>query len=330
MLRGLIQRGIRDELRAQVGSEDQDGVAEVDRPALPVGEPAVIEHLQQDVEDLLVRLFHLVEQDHAIRPPPYRLGELAAFLVPDVAGRGADQPGHRVPLRVLAHVDADHRPLVVEQELCQRLGQLGLADAGGPEEQERARRAVGVRDARARPPDGVRYGLDGPGLTDQPLAELGLHAEQLAGLALEEAPRGYARPRGHDVGNVVRADLLLDHRPGVRNPGCSASRCVSGIGRDRRRDLPLQHGNLPVHQARGGLEVRVPLGALGLPPEVVQALLQLADLVQARLLLVPAGDERRQLLLPVGQVRAEPLQPLPARWVGLLGQRHLLHQHPVH
>ena len=33
-----------------------------------------------------------------VRPPAHRLGELAALLVADVAGRGADQPGHRVLL----------------------------------------------------------------------------------------------------------------------------------------------------------------------------------------------------------------------------------------
>jgi hypothetical protein len=48
-----------------------------------------------------------------------------------------------VLLAVLAHVDADHGPLVVEEELGQRLGELGLADAGGTEEEERCRSAVG-------------------------------------------------------------------------------------------------------------------------------------------------------------------------------------------
>ena len=82
-----------------------------------------------------------------VGPAAHRLGELAALLVADVAGRGADQPGDRVLLAVLAHVDADHRPLVVEQEVGQRLGQLGLADAGRAEEEERAGGPVGVGDA---------------------------------------------------------------------------------------------------------------------------------------------------------------------------------------
>ncbi len=141
--------------RAQVRRQDQDHVAEVDRAALAVGEPAVVEHLQQDVEDLRVGLLDLVEQDHGVRPAADRLGELAALVVADVAGRRTDQPRHRVLLGVLAHVDADDRPLVVEQEVRERLGQLGLADAGRAEEQERAGRPVGVGDAGPGAPDGV-------------------------------------------------------------------------------------------------------------------------------------------------------------------------------
>ncbi len=84
---------------------------------MAIGEPAVVEDLEQDVEDFRMGLLHLVEEHDTVRPPPDRLGQLAAFLIPDVSGRGADEPGNRVPFGVLAHVDPDHGPLVVEQEL---------------------------------------------------------------------------------------------------------------------------------------------------------------------------------------------------------------------
>src|SRR5829696_6851477 len=48
--------------------------------------------------------------------------------------RRADQTRDRVLLGVLAHVDAHDRPLVVEEEVRQRLGELGLAYTGGTEE----------------------------------------------------------------------------------------------------------------------------------------------------------------------------------------------------
>ena len=86
-------------------------------------------------------------------------------------------------LHVLAHVDAHHRLLVVEQELGERPGELGLADAGGPEEHERADRPVGVGQAGAAAADGVGDGGDGVVLADDPLVELLLEVDELGHLA---------------------------------------------------------------------------------------------------------------------------------------------------
>ena len=148
-------------LGADVRRQDDDRVAEVDRAALAVGQASVIEHLQQHVEHVGVRLLDLVEQDHLVGAAAHRLGERAALLVADVARRRADEPRDRVLLHVLAHVDANQRALVVEQERGQRLRQLGLADARRAEEHERAdrpvrdpagRRARAARRSRRHPP----------------------------------------------------------------------------------------------------------------------------------------------------------------------------------
>ena len=65
-----------------------------------------------------------------------------------------------VLLHVLAHVDARERLLVVEEEFGERLGELGLADAGGPDEEERAQGPVGVGEPGSVAADGVGHGLD--------------------------------------------------------------------------------------------------------------------------------------------------------------------------
>src|SRR3546814_1145683 len=83
-----------------------------------------------------MRLLDLVEQDHAVRAPAHGFGEVAALLVADVARGRADQAADRVLLHELAHVDAHHRVRAVEQELGQRLAQLGLAHAGGARSEE--------------------------------------------------------------------------------------------------------------------------------------------------------------------------------------------------
>ena len=120
---------ILDRLAAQVGGHDDEGVLEVDGPALAVGQPAVVQDLQQDVEHVRVGLLDLVQEDDRIGPALDGLGQLAALLVPDIARRGPDQPGDGVFFHVFGHVESDQRLLRVEEELGQGPGQLGLADA---------------------------------------------------------------------------------------------------------------------------------------------------------------------------------------------------------
>ncbi len=116
---------------------------------------AVVEHLQQCVEDVVMGLLDLVEQDDGIRLPPDGLGQLPPLLVADVTGRRPDQTGYRVLLHVLRHVDADYAFLAAEQRFGQGPGQLGLADAGRSEKNERPDRASGVLDSGPGADDGI-------------------------------------------------------------------------------------------------------------------------------------------------------------------------------
>ena len=172
--RGLVAGSgqVGDDLAAQVRGHDDDGVAEIDGPPLAVGQPAVVEHLEQDVEHVAVGLLDLVEEHDRVGPAADRLGEPAPFLVADVAGRSADQAGDVVPLAVLAHVEADHGRLAVEEELRQGLGQLGLADAGRTQEQERADRPVGVLQSGAAAADRVGDRVHGVVLVHHPEVDL--------------------------------------------------------------------------------------------------------------------------------------------------------------
>ena len=60
---------------SDVGRHDDDGVFEIDHAALGVGQPAVVEDLQKDVEDLGMCLFDFVEENNGIRAVPYQFGE---------------------------------------------------------------------------------------------------------------------------------------------------------------------------------------------------------------------------------------------------------------
>ena len=68
-----------------------------------------------------------------------RVGEKPALVEADVARRRADQPRYRVPLAVLAHVEAQELDAHHAGELP---SQLRLADARGSGEQEGPDRLV--------------------------------------------------------------------------------------------------------------------------------------------------------------------------------------------
>ena len=203
-------RDLPEVVAPEVRGHDHDGVPEVHGPPVAVRHPAVVEQLEERVPDVGVRLLDLVEEDDRVRAPPHRLGELAALLEADVARRRADEPGDGVLLHVLGHVDPDHRPLVVEQELGERPRELGLADAGRAQEQERADGPVRIGQAGAGAAHGVRDRPERLRLADDAPAEALLHLDELLDLALEEPRHRDARPLGHDLGDVLLVDLLLE------------------------------------------------------------------------------------------------------------------------
>ena len=84
-------RGIR---RARVRRHDQDDIAEVDLLAVVVGQLSVVHHLQQNVEQVRMRLLDFVEQQHAVRMLIDAVSEQAALIEANVARRRADQTAH--------------------------------------------------------------------------------------------------------------------------------------------------------------------------------------------------------------------------------------------
>src|SRR5699024_7071451 len=173
-----------DVLGAQVRGEDQHGVLEVHHAALAVGETTILEHLQEGVVDLLVGLLDLVEKHHGERLAADLFGELAALLVADVSGRCTEETGGGEAVVELAHVDLDEGIIVTEQELGQRLGQLGLTHTGRTGEDEGTGRTLRVLQACTGTADRAGDSLDGLVLPDDALVQLLLHVEQAGGLRL--------------------------------------------------------------------------------------------------------------------------------------------------
>ena len=125
---------IQQELAAQVGSQDDDGIFKIHCAALAIGNAAVVQHLQQDVEHIGMGFFHFVEQDDAVGLASHRFCELPPFFIAHISRRSADQAGYAEFFHVFRHVDAHQIFFAVKQSLSQGFGKLGLPHTGGTEE----------------------------------------------------------------------------------------------------------------------------------------------------------------------------------------------------
>ena len=250
---------VQNQRRTDVAGHDDQGVAEVHRAALPVGEAAVVQHLQQDIEHVRVGFLDLVEEDHGVGAAAHRFGQLSTFLEAHVSGRGTDQAGHRMFLHVLGHIDAHHRVGTVEQEFGEGFRKFGFPHAARPQEHEAAQRTVGVVEARARAADGVRDADDGPVLTDHALVQLFFQAHQLLAFAFHQFAHGNAGPAAHDGRHIFLGDLGVG-KFGVLQLGFHVV------------NVFFQRGQFAVLQLGGGFQVVIALGPLDLGAHGVQFL----------------------------------------------------------
>ena len=266
------------ELAAEVGRHYYNGVLEVDRAPLVVGEPPVVEHLKQDVEHVGVSLFNLVEQHYRVGLAPYGLGELASLVVAHVSRRRTDEPRHAELFLIFAHVYSRHHRLVVEQILGQSLCQLGLAHARGAEEYERGDRPLGVLQSGAASAHGIAHGTYGFFLSYHAFVQLFLQVEQFFALALHHPCHGYARPPAHHFGYVVGRNLLAHHGSGTLRLAQLLLDVLDVVGERLQLAVPnLSHT----------LVVALTLGTLSLQLQVFYLLLVLLNLVDESLFALP-------------------------------------------
>ena len=272
------------------------------------------EHLQQCVEDVVMGLFDLVEQDDGIRLPPDGLGQLPPLLVADVTGRRPDQTGYRVLLHVLRHVDADYAFLAVEQRFGQGPGQLGLADAGRSEKNERADRSPGVLDAGPGTDDGIGDEPHRLVLShDAPVQDF-VEAQQLLALSLHQPGDGNPRPPRHDLGDLGFGYLLAQQS--ARSAVVVAVLGLFEAALEIREAAVLELGRL--------VEILPPFRLLDSAAGLFDLLLQLAHRPDGAFLLFPLVAHGPGLRLAVGELRPQRLQPFPAGAVLLLQERRFL------
>src|SRR5438132_13422583 len=103
--------------RADVRGHDDDRVLEIDGIAETVSELTIFKDLQQDVEDIRMRLLDFGEQHYRVRCALHALVKLTALFVAYVSRRRTDQLANRLLLHELGHIEADRSLLNGKHEL---------------------------------------------------------------------------------------------------------------------------------------------------------------------------------------------------------------------
>ena len=93
--------------RTGIRGHDDDGIAEVHETTVAICQTTFVQHLQQQVENIAVSFFNLVEQHDRVGVTTHALRQLSALLITDISRRRTDESRHVERLRIFAHIDTD-------------------------------------------------------------------------------------------------------------------------------------------------------------------------------------------------------------------------------
>ena len=195
-------RGIR--------GHDDDGVLEVGGTPLVIGQPTIIEYLQQDVEDIRMRLLYLIEKHYGIRFATNSLGELSTLIIAYISRRRTNQTRDTVFLLILTHIDTRHHGLIVEQVIGQCLRQLCLTDTGGTQEDETGDRTLRILQTSTTAAHCIRYSHYGLVLTNHALVQFILQMQQFFAFALHHLGNRDACPARYNLCDIIGSHLLAN------------------------------------------------------------------------------------------------------------------------
>ena len=172
---------------------------------MAVGQAAIIKNLQQNVENIGVGFFDFVEQNDAVGLAPNFFGQLAAVIIAHITGWRTDQLADRMRLHEFGHVQPNHGIFAFKHGFGDSFDQLGLADTGRSDKDERCRLVL-FPESRPIPANGAGQRRNSLMLSDQALMQTVFQIQKLVGLGFADALHGNAGPHLHNLGDIFGCD----------------------------------------------------------------------------------------------------------------------------
>src|ERR1700730_5158224 len=154
-------------------------------------------------------LFHFIEKQDAIWSFANSVSQHASLVMANVAGGRANELTDAVLFHIFGHVEANKFPLIAEEKLSERFGQLSLANSGGSSKKKHSVRTTGI----GKPRHGRSY-LPGHGvnrmvLADDSFSKRIFHPQQAQLFIRGQALNGDTRPLSNNLGHVIAGNALL-------------------------------------------------------------------------------------------------------------------------
>ena len=194
---------------------------------------------------------------------------------------------------VFGHVNPHECAFIVEDELRERFGRLGLPHPGGAEEDERANRSIRVLQAGARAPNSIGNRDNRLVLANDTLSEVFLELREALTLGFQQTCHRYSCPLAYDSSDVVRLNFLLQILELLLELG-QPSGCLP----DRLFCLR----NLSVVDFRSTVEITGPRGPVGFASELLHVRPEGLNLLDDVLLGLPPSFHALAFLTKFGKL----------------------------
>ena len=122
-------------------------MAEICLTTASVGERSIVHHLQEEIENIWVRLLDFVQEQHTVWRSAHRICQQSTIFISHISRRGTDESCHRVFLCIFAHVEAQQ---FHTHFFCQHLRHFRLTHTSGSHKQERSHGFTFVRESSTR------------------------------------------------------------------------------------------------------------------------------------------------------------------------------------